>query len=268
MPGETHSALQTGVLQKANGTDAHGALVKLRWSKDSVGYTVHIVPSTYTTAGYQGTDLLAYLGFSRSPCSFVNSRECYVRFAGPDFDLAGFLAAFSAALKLLQQAEHSLNACGFALPQPEGWGYFFGKPSGTGRSVNRSSDNGHVAQKTQLMKQSKDDVFRFVLSWLEDSTRKGWSIHYEPINKPLSQEMTAALDFLGLATFKECPYLDFEPCLYRFIPFLSEPGSFHESNAERVHLASMHTPRASAPASRGSWKLGRWWLSSDSTSSR
>jgi hypothetical protein len=238
MPGDAHSALQTEIVQRANGTDAHGVLVKLRWSKDEEGYSVHIVPSSYTTSGYQGTDLLAYMRFSRSRCSFVDKGECYVRSAYASFDLSGFLGAFSTALELLQQAERNFNACGFALPQPEGWGYFFGRPSDSGRSGTlRTSDNGHIAHKTELMKQSSDNNFYFKLSWLEDADRKGWTIHYDPINKPLSAEMNAVLNFLGLSTFKECPYLDFKPCLFRFIPFQSEPSSFYESNANQVHNA-------------------------------
>ena len=74
-----------------------------------------------------------------------------------------------------------------------------------------------MAQKSELMKQSNDDIFEYRLSWIEDHGRKGWSIHYAPIHRPLSREMEVLFTFLGLSSFSGCPYFDFDSCYYTFI---------------------------------------------------
>ena len=236
MTRDPHAALQTEIVASARSSDVQALIARLRWSKSDEGYSIHVAPSTYTTAGFQSTDLLAYMGFKRSQCAFVDRRECYVRWGSPEIDLQRLVSKFGETLERIRTGEKHLNACGFILPQPEGWGYFFDKPSGTERGyLSAHQPEGHVAQKSELMKKSNDGIFEYRLSWIEDPARKGWSIHYAPIHRPLSPEMEVLLTFLALSPFNECPYFDFDSCYYRFIPFRSTPDRFFDSNAEHVH---------------------------------
>lgn len=65
-------------------------------------------------------------------------------------------------------AESHLNACGYMLPQPEGWGHFFGKRSGRSYVAGSSaSTDGHMSPATKRMKDAEDDSFQFVFTWVE-----------------------------------------------------------------------------------------------------
>lgn len=103
-------------------------LVRLQWSKTDIAFSLHAAPNTWSTAGIQTTDVLSYLGFRRSRCHFVPAQECYVRWADESFDVGAFGQAFVTGFDELTGASKHLEACGFPLPQPEGWGYFQGRP--------------------------------------------------------------------------------------------------------------------------------------------
>lgn len=57
-----HTALKSETVSKINAGYIEIALAKLQWGKDDIAYTLHVNPSSYTTAGLQTTDWLAYLG--------------------------------------------------------------------------------------------------------------------------------------------------------------------------------------------------------------
>jgi hypothetical protein len=61
-----HTALKSETVSKINAGYIEIALAKLQWGKDNIAYTLHVNPSSYTTAGLQTTDWLAYLGFQRN----------------------------------------------------------------------------------------------------------------------------------------------------------------------------------------------------------
>lgn len=234
---DLHSALKTELVQKVNEQGIEFALVRLQHSKDSIQYTLHARPNSYSLSGMQTTDLLAHIGFSRSNCSFLIS-ECYARVVQPDFDVHRFASAFATAFSSFTNADKHLEACGLSIDRPEGWGFFYGKSSGSRRNSSsfHPHGNGHVSPKSERMKESKDQYFNFVFTWIEGGSDKGWTTHYKPIHPPLSDEIQAALEFIGgFNSLSECPEFNFEPCSWRFLPYQSRGDSFFEGNAEYAH---------------------------------
>jgi len=98
------------------------------------------------------------------------------------------------------------------------------------------SGDGHTSPKVQRMKRSEDQVFQYVLTWMEGGRDKGWIIHYRPKHPPLSSDLEAAVNFLEeFKGFSDCPEFDFEQCYWRFIPFEEQPETFERSNADFAH---------------------------------
>jgi hypothetical protein len=233
---DLHSALKTTMVQEANISGFHFKHVRLQHGKDDFVDTLHIRPTSYTSAGLQSTDLLSFMGFARSPCAF-HMGECYVSVIPPVFDLSAFGRSTAAAFAHLQQAATHLENCGLMVPQPEGWGFFFGKAS-TNRypSAEHAYGNGHVAPKVQRLKDSEDEYFKFVFTWIDGAGTKGWTTHYRAKHMPLSPEFSAAVDFLGgFSSFAECPEFDFESCWWRFNSYQEDGRSFLGRNTEYVH---------------------------------
>lgn len=230
-----HQALKHEVTGKAGSKNASFVLVKSQWGKNEVGFSLHAAPSTFTTYGVQVPDFLNNLGFRRSPCSFVDRQECYVRWVDREFDVGNFANLFDQAYRDLGEAQTSLEKCGFFFDQPEGWGYHFGKPS-EGRQINiQMGGDGHTAAKSKLMKTSEDNSFIFKFTWLENNEGdKGWVIHYCPKHPPLSSEIQSVLQYLGIKSFDQCPHFDFEPCSWRSIKFISRGDDF-DGNADSAH---------------------------------
>jgi TIR domain len=232
---DPHSALKTDVVASSQARGVDLRLVRLQWSKTEIGFSLHAAPNTYGMAGIQLTDFLSYLGFQRSRCPFVDRQECYVRWGEEGFEINAFGQAVVNGFEALKGASDHLQACGFFLPQPEGWGYFQGKPSGARRRGFASgAGDGHTAPKQQRLKTSEDAIFSYILSWLEGGP-KGWTFHYRPKHPPLSAEIQAALTFLNLPTFPSCPEFDFEPCHWRFAALESSGDSRFDSNVSYVH---------------------------------
>jgi hypothetical protein len=120
---------------------------------------VAVPKAPFSTYGIQQTDFLNYLGFAASDCSFMGARKCYVHWVDEAFDPKAFVDAFTKAYALLVDAQHGLENCGFALRQPEGWGYFNGRAArsaGSGHSL--LSGDGHTGMKIESMKKSEDDL--------------------------------------------------------------------------------------------------------------
>lgn len=236
MSRDLHSALRTEILGKATEPGIEFVLASLQRSKTVFSFTLHAKPNSYSTSGLQTTDALAHLGFRRGNCVFLNG-ECYAREVGEDLALESFAQAFGAYHMALKQADGQLASCGLQIEQPEGWGFFQGRPSGTTRppSVHAYGD-GHTAPRSELLKQSEDDLFRYALSWIESDTEKGWIAHYRSVHGNLSPEVRAALDFLGgFNHFEECPMFDFDSCHWRYVPLERTSESFRGTNVEDVH---------------------------------
>ncbi len=176
MADDLHSALRTEEIDSTS----HGLslkLVRLQQGKDLFSYSLHAFPDSYSSAGLQTTDLLAFLGFHRGPCGFGHS-ECYATKVSEGFKLAEFTEAFRKFSELVRTAEPKFAACGLYLPQPEGWGYFLG---GSGRPDRQPWDShargdGHHSPKQERMKESEDHSFRYVFTWIEGSSDRGWVI--------------------------------------------------------------------------------------------
>jgi hypothetical protein len=140
--------------------------------------------------------------------------------------------AFEAAYQIVLTAEDDLNACGFVLPQPEGWGYFHGKASqGRGPTIRIPTD-GHTAAESKELKSSKDQSFRYLLSCIRFPQATGWVTHYLA-KAPIALEVEKALEFLELQSFGNCPFAGFGLCRYRFYP--QEGGSHFDGH---THLAN------------------------------
>lgn len=116
-------------------------------------------------------------------------------------------------------------------------GFFFGKPSeGRRYSSEDTSGNGHVAPKIERLKESEDDYFNFVFTWMEGSGVKGWTTHYRAKHMPLSPEFAAALEFIGgFKSFAECPEFNFESCWWRFTSYQQDGSGVFGRNTEYVH---------------------------------
>lgn len=234
---DLHSALKTSVDARAskNGFDFLRAC--LQHGKDRFEYTLHARPTMYSTAGMQRTDFLRVLGFTRQGCAF-HSNEAYCGPANADTDVAAVTDAVADAFAKYEAADRYLEACGLGLAQPEGWGYFYGKPSGARhqRGHAHCRGNGHVAPNAERLKQAEDEFFQYALSWIDGAGDKGWTIHYRPKHMPMSQEFASALEFIGgFNEFGECPEFDFDSCWWRFMEFSNQGGGPFGSNAEFVH---------------------------------
>ncbi|MHC4340846.1 MAG: TIR domain-containing protein [Planctomycetota bacterium] len=229
---ELHEALRTETLGTCPLSTGHTSVIRLQNSKTDIRHSVHVTQTSWGMSGaLQTGDILAWLRFSAGECTFTPSRECFVREVGEDFDLAGFCKALDEAHQEALAAERDLDLqrCGFYLPHPMRTRGPEPGPFGMG------GGDGHRASKIEVMKNAADEVFSYVLTWLDGGSQKGWTIHYIPKNPPLDDQLAAACEFLGLSTFGVCPENGFEPCIFRFTPFDRSPRHFTGSNANQVH---------------------------------
>jgi hypothetical protein len=216
---DLHRALKSEILGRTSAGDPGMELVlaRMQYGKDDQAVGLHARPNSYTSSGLQATDFLSLLGFTRNACSIVPP-ECYVAEVEATFDLQRFPSAVGDAFRALHQAEQHLSACGFLLPQTEGWGFFYGRPS-TGRTHEATwGGDGHTAMKTESMKRSEDESFSYAFTWREAEDGKGWVIHYKPKHPPMAEDVHAAFNLLKLRTFQECPEFNFDPCWWRSFP--------------------------------------------------
>ena len=245
---DLHAALRTEKVSEEQREGVEFVLVRLQDGKDDVRFSLHACPSQFSSWGPQTTDLLAQLGFRRSPCRFVHGDECFVHAAVSEFDVPAFAEAFSGAFKNLCEADRRLSACGLFLPLDEGLGFFLGRPSTSRRRpVGPFHADGHKAQTVERRKESEDESFRYVLTWMVDSSGKGWTIHHRPQHPPISPEVSAAFRMLGLKEFSTCPEFEFEPCWWRHLPGMLREGDPFVTNAEEAHRIFDALPTHFAP---------------------
>jgi hypothetical protein len=232
-----HTALKSEAVAKVNAGHIEIVLAKLQSSKDDKVFTLHVNPSSYSSAGIQTTDWLAYLGFQRSDrCQFTNFGRCYSKEVPEGFDVQAFASAFNAGFGHLQRAQSSLEACGFSLPQPEGWAFFHGISGGRShRGPAAMSGDGHTAMKTDAMKKTEDDKFLFRFTFIDTGREKGFVTHYRPKHPPLSSELRSVFKYLGLREFKDCPEFDFEACYYRTLGLIARGDNPFAGNVEYAH---------------------------------
>lgn len=217
---DLHSALKTEIIASAEGGGVQFKLLKLQSSKEDVTYSIHANPTSFSFSGLQTADLLAHIGFKAGSCAFFPGGKCLANAVRPDFPLMEFAESFAQAYPALCEAQKQLRECGFAIDRSY-------RP--------QTSSDGHTSPQSKQMKQSEDNHFIFIMSWIEGGSDKGWTFHYRPKHPPLSAEMWASFRFLELQEFEQCLYFDFEPCYWRFFPFEKRGDSFFESNVEYVH---------------------------------
>jgi hypothetical protein len=233
---DPHQALKSEVLGQVRSGTTNLVLAKLQWSKDNIGFSLHVSPNSYSlSGGYQITDFLSHLGFQRSGCPFIDSRQCYVRWVDANFDLNAFAGFFDKAYNNLTDAQKDLERCGFFFDKPEGLGYFLGGQSRSRRHDFQMSGDGHTAMSVKQMKQSDDEVFQYRFTWLESANDKGWVIHYRPKHPPLSSELQSVFKFLGMQSSTQCPEYDFEPCHWYSIAFEEKGDRVFDNNANTAH---------------------------------
>lgn len=233
---DLHSALKTIVLQEVHEGGIRYKAIRLQHGKDDFVDSLHANPSSFTTAGLQTTDLLSFLGFKRSRCAFHDG-ECFVKEIPAEFNVSEFAKSVHNAYVLILDGSRHLEKCGIFIDQPEGWGFFNHKPSLNRHfPVYHSKGNGHIAAKSERMKVSEDEYFRFAFTWIDGADDKGWTIHYRAKHMPLSPEFSATLSFLGgFSTFQECPEFEFDSCWWRFISFKENESDPWRDNAEYAH---------------------------------
>ncbi len=217
---DLHRAVKTAVLDRQPSGDFRVLLVRLQNGKNDATDSVHVFPSTYMTSGLQTTDMLAYLGFARSRCSFEGG-DCYARAVETPFDLAAFVAALPRTYGALCEANAHLAGCGILLAHPEGLGYFFDKISGDARQHDPYlTGDGHTGDTHQRIRHEEDPHVHFAPTSLRLDSNLGWTTHYRSTHEPMSPEILSAFSFLNLAAFPECPEFDFEACFWRFTPYM------------------------------------------------
>lgn len=232
-----HSALKTDVVAQLKTGRAEMALALLQSGKHDRAFTLHVNPTTFTTAGLQATDWLAYLGFRRNDrCSFTGSQRCYSREVPEGFELQAFATVFDAGFAYLEKAEGGLQSCGFFLPQPEGWGFFYGKSGGgVRRGYQGISGDGHSAMTAETMKETEDDRFLFRFSFIDTRGGKAFVTHYRPKHPPLSSELRSVFSYLELKEFTKCPIFEFEPCYFRTLRFDPRGDDPWDGNVDFAH---------------------------------
>ena len=177
-----HRALKIEVVDRLNAGRAQMVLAALRADKSDKWLTLHVNPTSFSTAGLQPTDWLAYLGFRRNDqCNFTEFQRCYSREVPQEFNLQQFATAFNAGFGSLEKAQIGLQACGFMLPQPEGWGFYSGRSGGSERRRNHAiSGDGHTAMKKDAMKATEDEQFLFRFTFIDTGGEEAFVTHYRP----------------------------------------------------------------------------------------
>jgi hypothetical protein len=149
---------------------------------------------------------------------------------------------------ILREGLDALQVCGFYVEHE-----LFGA-GGIGHlpqeMLRGTSSDGHNASKKERMKESEDDSFRFVFTFIEAEQQKGWTIHYITKHEPVSEEVLSMLDFLGLRRFPNCPEAGFDPCRWRFIRFIPSHDTFHGSAGIAHGWFDAHASRFSVGMSK------------------
>lgn len=237
-----HQALKATEVAAVKTSGVEFKLIDLRKSKSLSVLTLHARPFSYSTSGLQSTDFLAYCCFKREQCVFFNG-ECYVREVPENFQLDSFGRDFEKAKAIFSRGDSQLQACGLYLGCPEGYGYFNHGPSkNQARRISLGGGDGHTSGQVEQMKTSEDDAFQYSFTWIKSSSEKGWTTHYKPKTPELLDNYSAAIRFVGLNKFAECPEFEFDPCFWRFLPCVSTRGGFHDNNAHEAHGYFEATP--------------------------
>lgn len=216
-----HSALKSEIIAKEKSNNIEGTILKLQYSKNEISYSLHMNSNVFSFSGFQRADLLLLLGLEQGKCNLFPSSECCATWVDKDFPLREFVDEFENGYIYFKEAEKKLNPFGLLL---------LGNAP-----LYRSYGDGHTAMDSEEMDLISDDIFFYQLSWIKDTSRKGWVFHYYPKHPPFSNEIISALEYIHLNYFNECPFFDFEPCFWQYIPYQTGGRSIADSNAHQVN---------------------------------
>ena len=233
---DIHVGLQTERLTSHTGGGVEFTLAKVTHGRDQVAYGLHASVHSCSLSGVSRQDLLEALGFRLHDCPFVSGREAHCLAVDQGLGAPAFANAFGAAFDQLRQASRHLEQCGFYLGSRD----FPAKAWAHGRS------DGHRGTNQKRLKQSGDEHFEFIFSWLEQGSNEGWTTHYRVKEQPPSAEMESVLEFLDLRRCEQCIEFDFNLCRWRHVwrdaqgdPFLENNNTIHEwFDAHPEHFAS------------------------------
>ena len=212
-----HEALRTEVVDRHGLSGLNLVLVRLQRSKTDITFSLHAEPTLFNLSGrFMSAHLLERIGFSVGDCAFVERGKCLARGVPEGFDVRGFATVIATATETLREGCDALLECGFfAEHKLFSTGGMGNLPQ---QMLSHPHGDGHNASTTKQMKESEDESFRFVFTWIDSGDgRKGWTTHYIPKHLPLSAEVSSVMEFIELRTFVECPEAGFEPCHWRFL---------------------------------------------------
>lgn len=221
-----HQGLATEVVDSHGEGGVNYTRVRLQRSKTDMTHSLHAEQTTSNLSGrITEAHVLYRLGFSPGPCAFVGGGQCLATAIPENLDMRAFARDISTTMGILREGLDALQACGFYVERE-----LFGA-GGIGdlprEMLRGTSSDGHNASKKERMKESEDDNFRFVFTFIEAEREKGWTTHYIPKHEPVSEEVSSMLDFLGLRRFADCPEAGFDPCRWRFLRLIPSDDMFH-----------------------------------------
>ena len=217
---DIHVGIRTESSTSHSGGGVQFTLAKVTHGRDQVAYGLHSSVSSYSLSGVKQQDFLEQLGFRPHNCPFVSGREAYCLAVDEGLDPGAFADAFGAAFDELREASRHLEQCGFYLDSRD-------FPA---KAWTRGGGDGHRGTSQERMKESNDEHFEFVFSWLEQGSGEGWTTHYRAREQPPSPEMESVLAFLGLHRSEECIEFDFEPCRWRHVQRVTQGDPFFGNN--------------------------------------
>ena len=229
-----HKAPKQEPLAEIHLDDVRFTFVKHWWGKNDIAYSLHISPSSYTTAGLQKTDFLNYIGFKLSHgCTFLS--KCYARWVTESFNVDDFSKSFSFAYDKFIASEKNLRSCGFFLEQPEGWYFFTGRYSFNDNLTSKTPRDGHLGNSIDERDKSEDNLFLYKFTWVENNGEKFWTTHYYPKQTALSPEFLSVFKFLGIQEYEECPQFEFDPCYWRSVYFERYGDRHFDTNVRSIN---------------------------------
>jgi len=132
--------------------------------------------------------------------------------------------------------------------------------AGHRRTYDRTAGggDGHHAPKSPRMKESEDEAFRYVFTWLEGGPKGLGGALPSKACFPFPGGRVV-FRYLGLGEFSDCPEFDFERCHWRFTEFENRGHSVFDSTPNSRMDRPMPTPQNFRRVSSScSWRRPPW----------
>lgn len=199
--------------------------VEVTHGKDDIARGFHAAKHTSSGSGLKPEDVLCWIGFEQRGCRVIDDPRALCMVVPDGLDLDAFASAFATAAGLAVAADKSLQDCGFYLESRD----FPAK-----HWVDTGSD-GHTGEAHERLKDTEDDRFRYLLTWMKTRGEGGWTTHYIP-KEPLSSDAERVFARLGVRPYKQCIELDFDQCYWRRVRRVEDGRDrFFDANSETVH---------------------------------